>query len=226
MTQILFYRTPLHEDVYCSFSWSVNIVGRKKWILFPPGEEDKLKDQFGNLPLVFEPENHVNVKYYEIIQEKGDALFVPSGWHHQVTNEMKTISVNHNWINACNIEFVWKAMQKCLVCVEKQISEFKDTPEYSAECQLILKSLFGMDFKSFVVFLCYIAKKRISQLQGQSNTSLSKYSLGINTIKFDLRNILKVMNSIQIHPIFQNENILSSIEDDLLQLTNAITKVL
>lgn len=213
--------------MYCSYSWSVNIVGRKKWILFPPGEEDKLKDKFNNLPLVFEPENHNNVKYYEIIQEKGDALFVPSGWHHQVTNELKTISINHNWINACNIEFVWKALQKCLVCVENQISEFKDTPEYLSQCQLMLKSLFGIDFKAFIAFLCYIAKKRISQLQGeQSNPSLSKYLLGINTIKFDLKNILKVMNSMQKHPIFQNENFLSSIEVDLLELTNAITKVL
>ncbi|CAD0196024.1 unnamed protein product [Chrysodeixis includens] len=219
-------RTPLHEDVYCSYSWSVNIVGRKKWILFPPGEEDKLKDRFGNLPLLFEPEKHVNVKYYEIIQEKGDALFVPSGWHHQVANELNTISINHNWINGCNIEFVWKALQKCLVSVENQIAEFKDTSEYSIECQLILKSLFGMDFQSFLDFLCYIAKKRMSQLQGESNTSLSKYSLGINIIKFDLKNILKVMNSIQVHPVFQKENILSSIKNDLLEIRTAITKVL
>jgi hypothetical protein len=28
--------TPLHRDVYASYSWSANIVGRKIWWLFPP----------------------------------------------------------------------------------------------------------------------------------------------------------------------------------------------
>ncbi|VEL40064.1 unnamed protein product [Protopolystoma xenopodis] len=29
--------TPLHVDVYHSYSWSANIYGRKRWWLFPPG---------------------------------------------------------------------------------------------------------------------------------------------------------------------------------------------
>lgn len=28
--------TPLHRDVYTSYSWSTNICGRKRWWLFPP----------------------------------------------------------------------------------------------------------------------------------------------------------------------------------------------
>ncbi|XP_075991778.1 jumonji domain containing 4 [Anticarsia gemmatalis] len=217
--------TPLHEDVYCSYSWSVNIVGRKKWILFPPGEEDKLKDSFGNLPLLFEAEKHTNVKYYEIIQEKGDAIFVPSGWHHQVANELNTISVNHNWINACNVHIVWTALQTNLTMVEHQIEEFKDSPEYSSQCQLILKSLFGMDFKDFISFLCYIAKKRLNQLEGKSRMGLSKYILGIDTIKFDLIHILKVMESITTHPIFLNkQNILPSITEDIIKIKHEITE--
>ena len=28
--------TGLHADVYRSYSWSTNIVGRKRWYLFPP----------------------------------------------------------------------------------------------------------------------------------------------------------------------------------------------
>jgi hypothetical protein len=31
--------TPLHRDVYASYSWSANIVGRKIWWLFPPDPE-------------------------------------------------------------------------------------------------------------------------------------------------------------------------------------------
>lgn len=29
--------TPLHADVYRSFSWSANILGHKRWWIFPPG---------------------------------------------------------------------------------------------------------------------------------------------------------------------------------------------
>ena len=28
--------TPLHRDVYGSYSWSSNVVGRKRWWLIPP----------------------------------------------------------------------------------------------------------------------------------------------------------------------------------------------
>lgn len=31
--------TPLHADVYNSYSWSTNLCGRKKWWLFPPGTQ-------------------------------------------------------------------------------------------------------------------------------------------------------------------------------------------
>lgn len=204
----------------------MNIVGRKKWLLFPPGEENKLKDAFGNLPLTFEPDKYENIKYFEIIQEKGDALFVPSGWHHQVVNDLNTISINHNWINACNIHIVWKALQNSLMMVEHQIEEFQNTPEFPSQCQLILKSLFGMDFKSFVNFLCYIAKKRLSQLQGTSETNLSNYTLGINTIKFELKHLLKVINSIYTHPVFLNKDILSEKETiDLVNTKKAIAQI-
>ena len=30
--------TPLHRDVYTSYSWSTNITGRKRWWLFPPDQ--------------------------------------------------------------------------------------------------------------------------------------------------------------------------------------------
>lgn len=30
--------TPLHHDVFRSYSWSVNITGRKQWIFFHPDE--------------------------------------------------------------------------------------------------------------------------------------------------------------------------------------------
>lgn len=217
--------TPLHEDVYSSYSWSVNIVGRKKWILFPPGEENKLKDIFGNVPLTFNAENYNHIKYFEVIQDRGDAIFVPSGWYHEVVNELNTISINHNWINACNIDMVWKALQKSLLMVEHQIEEFKDTPEFPSQCQLMLKSFFGMDFEIFIRLLCYIAEKRLNQLNGESRLSLGNYYLSKNTIKFDLKNILTIMDSISSHPVFL-QKCLSIAYDDIVEIKNNIKQIL
>lgn len=77
--------TPLHRDVYGSYSWSANIVGRKVWWLFPPGVEKDLVDRHGNL--LFDIRGHPNAsKGVKILQEEGEVLFVPSGWHHQVVN--------------------------------------------------------------------------------------------------------------------------------------------
>ena len=34
--------TPLHGDVYSSYSWSCNILGRKVWWLFPPDRVERV----------------------------------------------------------------------------------------------------------------------------------------------------------------------------------------
>lgn len=96
-----FFRTPLHADVFTSFSWSVNLCGRKRWVLFPPGEEICFTDKLGNLVYDIESpvlqdsnqfENYYHHKNtFEIIQNSGEAVFIPSGWHHQVWN---LVSVN------------------------------------------------------------------------------------------------------------------------------------
>ncbi|KAI8428085.1 hypothetical protein MSG28_002363, partial [Choristoneura fumiferana] len=192
------YAQDHNED---DFIWSVNVIGRKKWTLFPPGEEEKFKDPLGNLPLLFEYDKYKNVRYFEIIQEKGDAIFVPSGWHHQVTNELDTISINHNWVNACNIEEVWKALEKSLKSVEHEIEEFKDTPEFVDQCQLILKSMFGMDFEHCINFILYIAKKRLGQLYGENPILFNKYTLGKNHVLFDLKKLQKVIDLFDNHPL-------------------------
>lgn len=96
-----FFRTPFHADVFTSFSWSVNICGEKRWILLEPGEENKLKDKLGNLPYDISfledannndnNNNYDGIKYQIIIQKAGEAVFVPSGWYHQVRNLVSKI---------------------------------------------------------------------------------------------------------------------------------------
>ncbi|XP_066572385.1 2-oxoglutarate and iron-dependent oxygenase JMJD4 isoform X2 [Amia ocellicauda] len=88
--------TPFHADVFRSYSWSANVCGRKKWLLYPPGQEEYLKDCHGNLtfdvtsPVLQDeklyPQYHKACQPLEVIQEAGEVIFVPSGWHHQVYN--------------------------------------------------------------------------------------------------------------------------------------------
>ncbi|XP_063780595.1 2-oxoglutarate and iron-dependent oxygenase JMJD4 isoform X2 [Pseudophryne corroboree] len=88
--------TPFHADVFRSYSWSANICGRKKWLLFPPGQEEYLRDCHGCLPYdVTSPvlqDTNLYPNYnrccppLEVLQEAGEIIFVPSVWHHQVYN--------------------------------------------------------------------------------------------------------------------------------------------
>ena len=62
------------------------------------------------------------LKYIDIIQKQGEIIFIPSGWHHQVWNLEDTISINHNWINGCNILDVWRGLKKELSSVMEEVS--------------------------------------------------------------------------------------------------------
>jgi hypothetical protein len=58
-------------------------------------------------------------RYFEIIQNRGEVVFVPSGWHHQVENCENTISINHNWFNGANVtSFIWKNLESAFRLVE------------------------------------------------------------------------------------------------------------
>ncbi|EEB17430.1 conserved hypothetical protein [Pediculus humanus corporis] len=130
--------TPFHVDVFTSYSWSINITGKKRWILFPPGKEKFFMDQLGNLNYDIDL-NKINIEkskeflFFDIIQEEGQGLFVPSGWHHQVWNLEDAISINHNWINGCNIHFIWNSLKKNLSDVKNEISDCKDMDNWSSQ---------------------------------------------------------------------------------------------
>ena len=108
--------TPMHHDVLLSYSWSVNLIGRKRWLLFPPACTPDLTHADGSLIADLRPYIPVKaslskgnslqvptegdsqstlppptpsiarlVKQVVVVdQGLNEAIFVPSGWHHQV----------------------------------------------------------------------------------------------------------------------------------------------
>nr|XP_018904443.1 PREDICTED: jmjC domain-containing protein 4 [Bemisia tabaci] len=191
--------TPLHADVFTSFSWSANICGKKKWLLFPPGEEHVLKDECGNLAFdvtlgdVSASDISPN-RSFTVVQEPGEVIFVPSGWHHQVWNEDDTISINHNWINACNIHQVWTSLKANLEAVKKEVSDCQDMDDWFEHCQLMLKSTFGMNYEEFYRFLFYVGTKRIEHLnQNELLSSFQTWKFGREHMLYDLVKIKEVL---------------------------------
>lgn len=115
------FRTPLHADVFTSYSWSANIVGRKKWLLFPPREEEHLRDRHGQLAYdVLSEELNDCTKYkmydgerlrcLDVIQEAGEIMFVPSGWHHQVWNLVNSCGILRK---KTNCKLIWQVNYVC-----------------------------------------------------------------------------------------------------------------
>ncbi|XP_039609195.1 2-oxoglutarate and iron-dependent oxygenase JMJD4 isoform X1 [Polypterus senegalus] len=230
--------TPFHADVFHSYSWSANVCGRKRWLLFPPGQEDCLRNCHGDL--VYDvtsltlldkmkyPKYVSNCQPIEIIQEAGEVIFVPSGWHHQVHNLEDTISINHNWVNGCNIKIMWKFLQEELLTVQNEINEWKDSMEnWHEHCQVIMKSCTGIDYKEFYTFLKTISKNRIAYFNTRAEgAALSKINnmstlqtLGPHHCLFDLQQISFLLEGLIINEDFKKQDHCSFIPlpEDLLK---------
>lgn len=108
----------LHVDPLSTSAWNTLLLGRKLWVLLSPntrvdvfGPEVRAMDFFehhlaktiGKLG----PENRL----YYFVQEAGETVFVPSGWHHAVLNLEDTIAVTQNWAGSANLDAVWRSMR-------------------------------------------------------------------------------------------------------------------
>lgn len=61
-----------------------------------------------------------------LTQRTGDAIFVPSGWHHMVVNQRDTLSINHNWFNAFNLSYIWDFIRRELIATRGEIEHLRD----------------------------------------------------------------------------------------------------
>ncbi|KAJ8913510.1 hypothetical protein NQ315_017060 [Exocentrus adspersus] len=176
----------------------VQLVSECLWqetmVAVPSGRRKLLKDGLGNLPYdVAGLEG--SVKHFKVVQHPGEAIFVPSGWYHQVTNIEDTISVNHNWVNGCNIKQMWDSMRSGLEKVRLEIEDCIDMDGFEEHCQVMLNAAFGMDYYKFYDFLKCIGLTR-TEMIGERRTSqmfFHGYKLGRNHILFDLEAVQRIL---------------------------------
>ncbi|PRP83565.1 jmjC domain-containing protein 4-like [Planoprotostelium fungivorum] len=208
--------TPLHCDVFGSYSWSTNVCGIKRWILFPKGEEQYFTDANGHtLRDVFGWDRErfpdfEKAKRFEVVQRGGETIFVPSGWYHQVMNEEDTISINHNWGNGANVESFWWYISHQLELVERELSDVKSgmtAEEWYETCQMVLRSNIGIDHMMFIRYLNTAAEdlKGREGKEGEMN--------GEDILKFQMEAIRRVLVQMKENCAEEMREALTSLED-------------
>lgn len=187
--------TPLHADVYRSYSWSSNICGIKKWTFFPPGQEDLYKDALGNTVYDIRDYDKSQFVHFEkahkivVYQRDGETVFVPSGWFHQVENIGATISINHNWSNATNLMLTYQSLKKDYDDCKKAIEDLKESMselEFIEECQKLLLVHSGWDWKTFLSIIDCVVTHRVNKRNSLENQpSLSWQFEKINQVLYE-----------------------------------------
>ncbi|KAJ1999519.1 hypothetical protein GGI04_004540 [Coemansia thaxteri] len=164
--------TPFHEDVFRSYSWSANICGEKRWILVPPGQTHLFTDRLGNwVHNILDYDQRAfprlgELKKFEVVQKPGEALFVPSGWWHQVLNVGHTISINHNWSNEFNLQRMYERLAQDLGNVKHALRDVTDMDGFDDHAQLVLRADSGIDYRGFFAFVRHMATRYMKLCAG------------------------------------------------------------
>ncbi|TYJ98523.1 jmjC domain-containing protein 4 isoform X1 [Cucumis melo var. makuwa] len=140
--------TPLHADVFRSYSWSANVCGKKQWNM-----KACVYNIFDDISENLFP-GFKKATWLECIQEPNEIIFVPSGWYHQVHNLDDTISINHNWFNSYNLCWVLDLMLRDYNEAKEYIEDIRDIcDDFEGLCQRNLAANTGMNFYDFFIFL-------------------------------------------------------------------------
>eukprot|EP00729_Bicosta_minor_P006423 gene6423-28622_t len=127
-----------HVDPNGTSAWNALLVGRKKWIMYPP---DALPpgvsmDGAGGLStptsLVQWFRDHYNdakqsaCPPLEGVCHPGEIMFVPSGWWHCVFNIDETIAITHNVVTEKNLLHVLKLLHEPAMCSSPEACKGSD----------------------------------------------------------------------------------------------------
>ena len=153
-------------------------MGKKRWYLLPPQYTHLLYDTFGqNLAPCFfdaDEETFPNLRLarahlVQVVQNECEVLFVPSGWHHTVENMRDTLSINHNWFNACNLNYAMELLERERHEAAQAICDCRDLcateEEFEALVQRNVAANASMNYADFSLLLLMVAESRANTLE-------------------------------------------------------------
>lgn len=110
-----------------------------------------------------------------VVQEIGEAIFVPNGWYHQVKNLQDTISINHNWFNGYSVRQVWMFFQREYAAVEAELEDLKELglvgADFQQQCQVVMKANSGINYVEFRELLRAKAQEFLAQYQRSTSSA-------------------------------------------------------
>ncbi|XP_060204602.1 arginine-specific demethylase JMJ20 isoform X2 [Lycium barbarum] len=181
--------TPLHADVFRSYSWSANVCGKKQWNM-----KSSVYNIFADISQSKFPGFEKTI-WRECTQEENEVIFVPSGWYHQVHNLEDTISINHNWFNGYNLSWVWDLLLRDYNEASEYIEDLKGCDDFEELCQRNLAANTGMNFYDFFIFIVRFAFANVVLLHtlahGKNETS-RKPSETMQQLYFNLESIRSI----------------------------------
>ncbi|KAL9184415.1 hypothetical protein ACHAXT_002501 [Thalassiosira profunda] len=132
-------QTRLHSDVLHSFSWSYNVVGKKKWRFHVPSSYDETTPGKSTC--------------FEVIQHSGEAIFVPATWKHEVVNLIETISINHNWITSANVDLAWRCLLVEMAAIDTEVNEWGIPADDYGARENMLRGCVGLNVSMFALMI-------------------------------------------------------------------------
>lgn len=123
--------TCVHIDPLATSAWNTLVVGKKRWVLFPPhvpksvvkgnglirdDEDDEAVHYFMYiLPRIKRKAQtfrgtakYKNFCCFEFTQNPGETCFIPQGWWHAVLNLTDTVAITQNFCSPRNFDQVWQ----------------------------------------------------------------------------------------------------------------------
>ena len=97
----------LHIDPLGTSAWNTLIVGKKRWVMFPPHtfkNEDDLAGDAGASWFINEYPKLKDKYHIDVIQNPGETIFLPYGWWHIALNIEDTISITQNFVTHVNLK--------------------------------------------------------------------------------------------------------------------------
>ena len=243
--------TPLHHDVYLSYSWSTNIIGKKLWIMFNPNESKYYlknakrnewiynllslvnnnndyinKSEYPNIDQLFEENNKILTSKM-VIQNENEAIFIPSGWFHEVYNLSDIVlSINHNWFNGINIDIIWNFIHNEYKNVCQSIEDLKDIMDSNAfyqQCQQLLMDISGIDFDQFIQIISINTHNILNIICNNDNME-NKDNFKMKTYLFSMKNMLNTIEQC-IESKCMNEILIQKLNDIKQSINKSLSEL-